>query len=99
MARLTTISFRMYSDAVDCYSIFSASALASLWHVRGLAGFGFPMWSVYAYKSSLGYGWTNGLVALVWAILGLPTPFLFYRYGPWLRERSKYHIAAMKTVV
>lgn len=82
-------------DAVDCYSIFSASALASLWHVRGLAGFGFPMFSVYMY-AALGYGWGNGLVALIFALVGLPTPFLFFKYGPWLRQRSKYHRAAVK---
>lgn len=38
----------------------------------------------------LAYGWGNSLLAMIATLLGLPAPFLFWKYGPWLRAKSQY---------
>ena len=77
------------SYAVDTYTLYAASAGAAGTFLRSLAGFGFPLFAPYMYDR-LGYGWGNSLIALIAMVLGLPAPFLLWRYGPWLRARSKY---------
>jgi len=71
---------------VDNYDLQAASALAAASAFRSLAGFGFPLFAD-AMFSKLGIGWGNSLLALV-AIMFLPAPYLFWRYGAWLREKS-----------
>lgn len=75
--------------AVDTYPLYAASASAAGTFLRSLAGFGFPLLAPYMYDS-LGYGWGNSLIALVAMLLGVPAPFLLWRYGPWLRSKSQY---------
>ena len=40
--------------------------------------------------SHLGQGWGNTVLALVSAVIGIPAPYVLYRYGPYLRAKSKY---------
>jgi hypothetical protein len=36
------------------------------------------------------YGWGNSVLAFVGIVLGIPAPFALWRYGPSLRQKSKY---------
>ncbi|KAH8800635.1 MFS multidrug transporter-like protein [Xylogone sp. PMI_703] len=74
---------------VDCYSSYAASAIAAATVLRSLAGCGFPLFAPYLYKA-LNYGWGNTLLAFIAVGLGWPAPFLFWRYGAKLRERSTF---------
>jgi MFS family permease len=51
--------------------------------------FQFPLFAPYMYKS-LGYGWGNSLLGFIALGLGIPAPFLFWKYGEKLRARSQY---------
>lgn len=75
--------------AVDTYTLYAASASAAGLFLRSLAGFSFPLFAPYMYDR-LGYGWGNSLIALIATLLGLPAPFLLWKYGPWLRVKSRY---------
>jgi MFS family permease len=72
---------------IDCYPRFAASASAAVVVVRSLSGFGFPLFAP-AMLRALGYGWSNTLLALLCVALGLPAPFLLWRYGERLRASS-----------
>ncbi|KAF8321174.1 MFS general substrate transporter [Clavulina sp. PMI_390] len=72
---------------VDNYGLLAASALAGASGFRSLAGFGFPLFAS-AMFDKLGNGWGCSVLALV-ALVFIPAPFLFYRFGPWLRKRSR----------
>ena len=74
---------------VDTYPLYAASAGAAAFFLRSLAGFAFPLFAPYMY-ARLDYGWGNSLIALIALVLGLPAPFLLWRYGPWLRAKSQY---------
>lgn len=74
----------------DCYGRFSASALAANALMRSLFTAGFPLFARQMYVK-MGTPWassTLGSVALVMA----PVPWLFYRFGPRIRAKSKYHL-------
>jgi multidrug resistance protein len=74
---------------VDFYSVFAASALSSVGLCRSLCGFGLPL-AAPSLFDRLGYDYGTLLLAAITAVLGIPAPFLFYKFGPWLRERSTY---------
>lgn len=79
---------------VDTYSTYAASALAAVGFCRSLAGFGLPLAAGPLYDR-LGYDYGNLLLAGIAALVGLPAPFLFYKYGAWLRARSPYAAGSM----
>lgn len=74
---------------VDAYPRFAASAVASTAFVRSLCGFGFPLFAPAMYNA-LGYGWGNSVLGFVAIALGVPAPFLLWKYGETLRNRSRY---------
>ena len=74
---------------VDAYSRFAASAVASTTVLRSLAGFGFPLFAPAMYNA-LGYGWGNSVLGFAALAVGLPAPFLLWRYGEQLRAKSKF---------
>jgi hypothetical protein len=74
---------------VDAYTRYAASAVAGVTVLRSLAGFGFPLFAPYMYKS-LHYGWGNSLLAFVAIGIGWPAPFLLWKYGELLRKRSTF---------
>ncbi|EMC91832.1 hypothetical protein BAUCODRAFT_152196 [Baudoinia panamericana UAMH 10762] len=74
---------------IDCYTKYAASAVAAITTLRSLAGFGFPLFAPSLYDS-LGYGWGNSLLAFVAIVIGLPAPWLFWKYGAQLRAKSQY---------
>lgn len=74
---------------LDVYPTYAASAGAASMFLRSLAGFTFPLFAPYLYDR-LGYGWGNSVLCLTILLIGLPAPFLLWRYGPTLRKRSLY---------
>ncbi len=86
----TIIAFQcIQTYIVDAYSRYAASGIAAATVLRSLAGFGFPLFAPYMY-SSLEYGWGNSLLAFVAIGLGIPAPFMLWKYGESLRARSRF---------
>lgn len=73
---------------IDSYSVFAASALASNAVMRSLFGTVFPLFSTQLY-GNLGLNWAGTLIAFL-SLACTPMPFLFMRYGSYLRRNSKY---------
>ena len=74
---------------VDLMTIYASSALSATISSRGLFSFTFLLYSDTMFRN-LGYGWAMSLMALICAVIGIPAPFLLWKYGPALRARSKY---------
>ncbi len=79
----------MHTYIVDSYTRYAASGIAAAVVLRSMAGFGFPLFAPYMY-AAMGYGWGNSLLGLVAVVIGIPAPFLFWKYGEWLRSRSRF---------
>ncbi|CAE6435382.1 unnamed protein product [Rhizoctonia solani] len=73
---------------VDTYGLHAASAVAAVSSFRSIAGFAFPLFSTKMF-TALGVGWGNSVLALVALVIGCPSPFLFYKYGPQLRAMAR----------
>ncbi|KAL8789784.1 MAG: hypothetical protein Q9195_006676 [Heterodermia aff. obscurata] len=74
---------------LDTYTLHAASANAAIFFLRSLGGFSFPLFAPKMYER-LGYGWGNSVVVLVAVMLGVPAPWVLWKWGPWLRERSRF---------
>ncbi|KAK0527901.1 hypothetical protein OC835_004837 [Tilletia horrida] len=74
---------------VDAYQLYAASAVGAAVFLRSVAGFALPLASPALY-GNLGNGWGNSVLALIAAAIGIPAPFALYKYGPYLRKKSKY---------
>ncbi|KAF9076925.1 major facilitator superfamily domain-containing protein [Rhodocollybia butyracea] len=83
---LIFIAFLVY--IVDTYLMLSASALASSTMVRSVVGAAFPLFTTQMYEN-LGIQWASTLIACI-SLLMAPIPFLFYKYGAKIRERSQF---------
>lgn len=70
---------------IDMNPKFAASSIAAAAIFRCFFGFVFPLFAPAMY-SRLGYGWANTMCAIIAAILGLPFPYLCYKYGERIRE-------------
>ncbi|KAL8665705.1 MAG: hypothetical protein Q9202_002015 [Teloschistes flavicans] len=79
---------------VDAYTIYAASALAGNAILRGLFGAAFPLFTTYMYQN-LGSQWGSSVPAFL-AAACLPLPFLFYRFGDYIRSHSKYAAEAQQ---
>ena len=66
----------------------AASAIAANTFLRSLAGACFPLFSQYMFKA-LGVNWAGTLLGCV-AIILVPIPVVFYKYGAKLRLKSKF---------
>lgn len=85
-----TIIFQCVSAyLLDTFPIYAASANGAVYIVRGLTGFGFPLFSPEMY-AKLGYGWGNSLLAFLGLLIGCPIPFILWRYGERLRAGSTF---------
>ncbi|KAJ6004171.1 hypothetical protein N7522_005816 [Penicillium canescens] len=85
-----TIIFQCVSAyLLDTFPVYAASANGAVYIVRGLTGFGFPLFSPEMY-ATLGCGWGNTLLALLALVIGCPIPFILWRYGERLRAASNY---------
>lgn len=83
---LVFMSFLSY--LVDTYRMYSASAFAANTMVRSAVGAAFPLFTRQMYEG-MGVNWASTLIGGI-ALLMLPIPFLFYKYGPRIRARSKF---------
>ncbi|PYH99713.1 putative MFS multidrug transporter [Aspergillus ellipticus CBS 707.79] len=73
---------------IDTYTIFAASVLAANSVMRSIFGAVFPLFTTYMYNN-LGIHWATCIPAFL-ALLCVPFPFMFYKYGPAIRTRCKY---------
>ncbi|WFD19834.1 hypothetical protein MCAP1_002074 [Malassezia caprae] len=73
----------------DLMTIYAASAISASTAMRSLFAFLFLLFS-NAMFDNLDIGWSMSLMALICAVIGIPSPFLLYRFGPYLRSKSKY---------
>ncbi|KAL6454537.1 TPO4 Polyamine transporter 4 [Candida maltosa Xu316] len=75
--------------------MFVASAIAANNLMRYTLASVFPLFTVQCFEN-LGIGWAGSLFAFI-SLAMVPVPFIFAKYGPKLRERSKYgYIAFFK---
>jgi MFS family permease len=71
---------------VDVFTVHAASAMAASTVLRSLAAAFIPLSSQTMY-TQMGYGWGNSMLGFI-AVLLVPIPFLFIRYGEGIRARS-----------
>jgi len=72
----------------DTYLMFAASALAANTVARSAAGAASPLFTQYMFNA-LGVGGGGSLIGGVACLLA-PIPFIFYKYGGPIRQRSKF---------
>ncbi|KAJ5502731.1 hypothetical protein N7463_005605 [Penicillium fimorum] len=75
----------------EAFTLYAASATGAVYILRGLTGFGFPLFGPSMYQS-LGYGWGTTILALVAVVMGFPVPIILWGYGERLRARSSYAV-------
>lgn len=72
----------------DTYLMYAASALAANTVARSAAGAAAPLFTQYMFDA-LGVGGGGSLIAGIACLLA-PIPFIFYKYGGPIREKSKF---------
>lgn len=75
------------SYIVDSYSSYAASAMAAKTLLRSEVGASVPLF-VDAMFHNMGFQWAGLVLALV-AVAIAPIPFIFFKYGQRIRQRSK----------
>ena len=78
----------VFGYTVDAYRKYAASGMACNSFVRSVMSGVFPLFGLQMYKG-MGVNWAGFLIAMV-TVLMIPVPFLFDRYGPYLRSKSPY---------
>lgn len=73
---------------VDSYLIYAASAMAANSFIRSIFGAVFPLFGSYMFNG-MGINWAGLLLGLL-AVVMIPVPFLFLKYGKKIRSKSKY---------
>ncbi|OJJ43103.1 hypothetical protein ASPZODRAFT_104002 [Penicilliopsis zonata CBS 506.65] len=77
-----------FTFLVDAYPTYAASALAANSFARSMFAGAFPLFGTPMYKN-LGYEWASFLLTMITVCL-LPFPYIFYKYGKRIRQRSKF---------
>lgn len=77
---------------IDSYTIYAASVLAANSIIRSCFGAVFPLFTTYMYRN-LGIHWALCIPAFL-SLACVPFPFIFYRYGPVIRQKCKYSAEA-----
>ncbi|KAJ8094493.1 hypothetical protein AAF712_012803 [Marasmius tenuissimus] len=85
---ISLIFISFFSFLVDTYLMYAASAFSANTVVRSLVGAAFPLFTTQMFNG-MGINWACTLISLVALVLA-PSPFLFYKYGPRIRSRSKF---------
>ncbi|KAH8654645.1 major facilitator superfamily domain-containing protein [Tricladium varicosporioides] len=78
----------IFTFLVDAYMEFAASALAANVFVRCTFAAAFPLFGEQMYKK-MGYQWASSLLAFLTFVM-VPFPYVFFRFGKRLRERSRF---------
>ncbi|BCS29783.1 MFS transporter [Aspergillus puulaauensis] len=84
---LTSIFMQGFNYILDSYLNFAASAFAANTMMRSLVGACFPLFTRQMFNN-LGIQWAGTLLGCI-AVLMIPIPALFLKYGPRLRKMSK----------
>ncbi|GJN94321.1 hypothetical protein Rhopal_007395-T1 [Rhodotorula paludigena] len=84
----TLIFVSFLSFLVEVYLMFSASALAANTVVRSAVAAAFPLFTSQMF-AAMGVNWACSLLGFV-ALACAPAPFLFYKYGWRLRQKSQF---------
>ena len=82
---------------IDSYTIYAASVLAANSVLRSLFGAIFPLFTNQMYKN-LGIHWASSIPAFL-ALMCVPFPFLFYKYGARIRVKCKFARVAQEKMV
>lgn len=85
---LITIFLPCITYLVDCYLYYAASALAASTFLRCSFACACPLFARQMFEN-MEIKWASTLLG-VFAVVLTPVPFLFYKYGRTLREKSKY---------
>ncbi|WPH05002.1 MFS general substrate transporter [Acrodontium crateriforme] len=73
---------------IDCYMMYSNSAIAANTFVRSCFGAAFPLFAIHLYRD-LGVKWATSLLGFI--ALGLmPVPVLFFTFGERIRKMSRF---------
>ncbi|KAK2462833.1 hypothetical protein APHAL10511_005145 [Amanita phalloides] len=87
-AGISSIFMSSLSYLVDTYLMYSASAFAVNTIVRSAVAAAFPLFTVQMF-TKLHINWAATLVGSI-ALLFAPSPFLLYRYGAKIRQKSQF---------
>ncbi|KAJ5765938.1 major facilitator superfamily domain-containing protein [Penicillium odoratum] len=85
---LILVYLGIMSYLIDSYTIFAASVLAANAVLRSIFGAVFPLFTTYMYNG-LGVHWASSIPAFL-AVLCMPFPLIFYKFGKSIRSRCKY---------
>lgn len=85
---LMSIFLQALNYLVDAYLMFAASAIAGNTFLRSLCGAGFPLFARQMFDG-LGIQYAATLLGCIAVVLA-PIPFIFYKYGAKIRQKSKY---------
>ncbi|KAF4534551.1 MFS multidrug transporter [Lasiodiplodia theobromae] len=83
-----TLILMTFTYTEDSYKVYSASALAGIGLIRNLFGAAFPLFA-HSMFTQLGYQWASTILAGL-ALVLVPIPFVWSRYGRVLREKSPW---------
>jgi hypothetical protein len=74
---------------IEVYLMFANSALSANTWIGSTVGGAFPLFATSYMYDTLGVAWTTSLLGFL-SIAMIPIPFLFYFYGPMIRDLSRY---------
>ncbi|KAH8803675.1 major facilitator superfamily domain-containing protein [Xylogone sp. PMI_703] len=77
-----------YMYLIDSYETYAASALTMITLIRYVASGGMIEASLPMYRN-LGVHWALSLLGFL-GIIFTTVPYLFYRFGPWIRLKSRF---------
>jgi MFS family permease len=78
----------VFTFLVEAYPLYAASALAANSFARSSFAGAFPLFGVQMYHK-LHYHWASTLLACLTLVMA-PFPYLFFRYGNRIRQKSKF---------
>ncbi|CCH44286.1 putative membrane protein [Wickerhamomyces ciferrii] len=78
----------IFGYTADAYRLYSASAMACNSLVRSVMSGVFPLFGLQMYEAC-GVNWGGSILAFA-TLAMIPFPFLFYKYGETLRNKSPY---------
>ncbi|THH30533.1 hypothetical protein EUX98_g3669 [Antrodiella citrinella] len=74
---------------IDAFTLYAASALATVMCLRSICGFGFPLFAPTMFDA-LGFGKADSILGAFAVLIGCPAPWLFWHFGERIRSASKY---------
>ncbi|CAF1061071.1 unnamed protein product [Adineta steineri] len=85
---MVLVFISIFNYLIDAYTIYAASVLAANSIIRSVFGAAFPLFTIQMFNN-LGIHWASCIPAFL-ALVCVPFPFLFYKYGPKIRTKCKY---------